>query len=577
MHKIIYTGLEAPRDKQTYLWKRKDANGASALYEYRGTKWEKVAGGGGGGGMIETTYDDLVDLRDSGSLSPGTWYRITDYETMTSQENTRSAGHQFDVAVLALSGNELSEEAKALRHVGASIPAVEPVPTPEPEPEPEPNPDSNPGVASVTPKSGVLLAASSSDEDSDLNEDYFCNCNLSAWKLGYCLDNDTSRFPWASVGGKYLLISPAPEYTIKFYRDASKDIVSPAEATKYAWVYTEEGAEMVGYTVSDTNPELITVVVPGEGQMDFPVTACVDSKPGKGVIYHMIDENNNECYYDFKNIQFKFREVEHEVEVEWPSFIDVDALEWLYTFSAIDEDSGDVYDGSVLPLAPDAQDIIPRVFSNNVVKALSSLRSAEFKPNILFGKASQAANISGCANCYIGNDSEDVILISGINITVGNTSVDVFCAEGCSFCTLGDNASEIVLDEYCIYITFGHDCYQIALGAYSMSNTFGSMCGSIYFYKNSSKEANAPGVQDVTTMDGASNLRIVPSSEVSTGINIITSLVIYPGSYLVGAQPCEVAVQTWQVSGLTCPGSYIIAKSSTGQAQCVCVVTNLDI
>ena len=83
MHKIIYTGLEAPRNKQTYLWKRKDENGASALYEYRGTKWEKVAGGGGGG-MIETTYADLVDLRDSGSLSPGTWYRIMDYETMTS-------------------------------------------------------------------------------------------------------------------------------------------------------------------------------------------------------------------------------------------------------------------------------------------------------------------------------------------------------------------------------------------------------------------------------------------------------------------------------------------------------------
>ena len=43
MHKIIYTGLEAPRDKQTYLWKKKDENGNVALYEYKGTKWEKVA------------------------------------------------------------------------------------------------------------------------------------------------------------------------------------------------------------------------------------------------------------------------------------------------------------------------------------------------------------------------------------------------------------------------------------------------------------------------------------------------------------------------------------------------------
>lgn len=44
MHKIIYTGLETPRDKQTYLWKKKDENGNVALYEYKGTKWEKITG-----------------------------------------------------------------------------------------------------------------------------------------------------------------------------------------------------------------------------------------------------------------------------------------------------------------------------------------------------------------------------------------------------------------------------------------------------------------------------------------------------------------------------------------------------
>lgn len=43
MHKIIYTGQNAPSDKKTYLWKKKDENGNVALYEYKGTRWEKVA------------------------------------------------------------------------------------------------------------------------------------------------------------------------------------------------------------------------------------------------------------------------------------------------------------------------------------------------------------------------------------------------------------------------------------------------------------------------------------------------------------------------------------------------------
>ena len=51
--------------------------------------------------LVSVTYSELVTLRDNAELVPGTWYRITDYITTTSQENTRSAGNQFDVLVLA--------------------------------------------------------------------------------------------------------------------------------------------------------------------------------------------------------------------------------------------------------------------------------------------------------------------------------------------------------------------------------------------------------------------------------------------------------------------------------------------
>ena len=93
--------------------------------------------------IIEISHADLVALRDSSQLVPGQQYRIIDYITTTTQENTRSAGHQFDIIVTALNESTLSEEAQAIQHS---------------------------------------------------NDEYFGNSNLSAWKLWYCLDNDTNRF-----------------------------------------------------------------------------------------------------------------------------------------------------------------------------------------------------------------------------------------------------------------------------------------------------------------------------------------------------------------------------------------------
>ena len=98
--------------------------------------------------FIEITYDELVSLRDKNELIAGSFYRITDYITTTSEADTKSAEHPFDIIVVALNENTLSEEAYAIQ----------------------------------------------SERDVD---GYFSNCNLAAWKIKYCLDNDTSKFKWA--------------------------------------------------------------------------------------------------------------------------------------------------------------------------------------------------------------------------------------------------------------------------------------------------------------------------------------------------------------------------------------------
>ena len=64
--------------------------------------------------FASVTYEDLKTMRDNGHLLSGEQYRITDFVTTTSQENTQPAGHPFDIIVVADSANTLNENARAV-------------------------------------------------------------------------------------------------------------------------------------------------------------------------------------------------------------------------------------------------------------------------------------------------------------------------------------------------------------------------------------------------------------------------------------------------------------------------------
>lgn len=60
-----------------------------------------------------------------------------------------------------------------------------------------------------------------------------------------------------------------------------------------------------------------------------------DEANGKGVIYRMIDEWNNDCNYDFKNIQFLREYVgENSVHAHWQTTTDTTKT-WMYTFTEV--------------------------------------------------------------------------------------------------------------------------------------------------------------------------------------------------------------------------------------------------
>ena len=112
--------------------------------------------------IIEKTYEELVSLRNSSSLIPGQQYRIIDYITTTVQEDTRSAGHQFDIIVVADDEKTLNCKARAIQHKG---------------------------------------------------DTYFANCDLSKWELWYDINNDTIKYEWADeVNGKGVIYRMIDEW-----------------------------------------------------------------------------------------------------------------------------------------------------------------------------------------------------------------------------------------------------------------------------------------------------------------------------------------------------------------------------
>lgn len=97
---------------------------------------------------VDITYSELLFLRNNGILQPGVFYCITDYITTSVLDVTTVANHRFNILVQAVTNYELSESAKVCAIAG---------------------------------------------------DDYFSNSKLSAWKIMYCIDNDTRRFAWADA------------------------------------------------------------------------------------------------------------------------------------------------------------------------------------------------------------------------------------------------------------------------------------------------------------------------------------------------------------------------------------------
>ena len=333
---------------------------------------------------ISITWRDLKAKRDAGELVPGMQYRITDYQCTTTQANTKSAGHQFDIIVVADDERTLNETARAAKH-----------------------------------------------ED----DTYFANNDLSAWQIWYCLNNDTTRFAWA------------------------------------------------------------------------------DETNGKGVIYRMIDEFNNDVPYDFKNIQFRrvdantitvirgvyYNDFSSKIETFFNSTKNTlpfkyQYLEWRDSSQAVDEGFADLLgmtneelkDSGLFYAILDDKERHRRYENPGLLASVDSITDSNSKWIYTFNSNTFTDNSLDGYSTYIFYNEIGIYLIDGVgylsnNCFFGNNCHSNTFGNDCHSNTFGNNCDSNTFGDSCNSNTFGNNCEYNTFGNDYHSNTFGNNCDSNTF------------------------------------------------------------------------------------------------
>lgn len=258
-----------------------------------------------------------------------------------------------------------------------------------------------------------------------------------------------------------------------------------------------------------------------------------DEVNGKGVIYYMKDEHNNECPYDFKNIQFK----RYKISSFTDNFKGNTTLQTLLKNSYVgnyDNDNNAVPENTILKdfkwfytfthssSLSNTDASLSTMCYCNVIKPcytkttiISTIQTQILNDNVLIRRTTSSECIHSNIfedNCFGNtllsdnrmnhfsnycrynlltdevryasfgyNNSYNVIGKNCYSTKFGNYCHRNIFGEGCYANTFGNNCSDNVLNDTCYSNTFGNECGSNKFGKESHSNIFGNNCYSNTF------------------------------------------------------------------------------------------------
>ena len=230
--------------------------------------------------------------------------------------------------------------------------------------------------------------------------------------------------------------------------------------------------------------------------------AWADATNGKGVVFWLKDDWNNECPYDFKQIQFKRYKI--TACEKSPSLVgtylasanvsdnitkDTNDFIWAYTFTGTVDNT--YVDASTLNQSFVIEGMVTlryHCFDNRVPSyvAIGFDDGKEHLNNIVViaNMIPPHSNTFG-NNCYsntFGNGCGSNTFGNGCGAnTFGNDCGSNTFGNGCGSNTFGNNCQSNTFGNDCYSNTFGNDCGSNTFGNGCGSNTFGNNCGSNTF------------------------------------------------------------------------------------------------
>ena len=375
---------------------------------------------------LRVTYEELYDLVLLSKLNKGWKYIITDYETITCQIGTKSAGILFDVVVTAIDDHTLSENAE-------------------------------------------VRVSNRTNEDTELVKLF---SSMDKWKIKYSLKNDL-KYPWCGHGKKVIRIANDDgTYSLALYQRA----FNMGSISKYAWSPLDVGWFNTTFLTDSDNPQIGDFVVSYrggsfDGEPILYDIGTVDitffsDLPGKGVITHMVDEFNNECFYDFKNIQFlMYGETINSNGIcdVVSSIKDSKYKNEMYLYTFTDYNSGGYIDQSSCSLLGSG------CRNNRIGKSIGL-------PHVVLYSYYNSTDC-GYNNIIVGDNCYNLLLY-GNNLNVGG-----YCRNVSLIDEAGYNSS------YLENITskIGNHCHDILININFMNSIIGNNCSyiSAYTVKNS--------------------------------------------------------------------------------------------
>ncbi|MBD5240574.1 MAG: hypothetical protein HDS59_00595 [Barnesiella sp.] len=426
---------------------------ANITAAYNAAIAEAMKNGDGGISMLDVCYNDLVALRDAGELTPGSYYRITDYETtVVNDDSVAVECHYFDLVVTALDSSTLSEEAKVVR----------------------------------------------SERDTD---GYFSDSHLESWRVWYCLDNDTNRFAWAdSENGRGVIYRMVDEWG----NDCPYDFKNIVFKRYYCGGYNLDRNDFLydGYGQSYSHNRYLL----GNGERSWLVDNDISILDYDDIkwfyTFSLVDRDGNIEDASFNSGSFRtYRNVIKPACATSRS----DGGEYMAQFlnDIVLTAYSDYWDG-----CEDFTNICRNHFdcdcysitihggsqSNKFGRLCRWIGGYTMRANFIGCDCEDIAFGYGCINNHLQGKCDNILLELGCECN----KFDMYCSGhylrmGCCSNSFGRNSFSIDLGENCFGNTFAEDCMWNSLGSdcrdnhfggYAQYNGLGSSCENNIFYTN---------------------------------------------------------------------------------------------